>query len=67
MGGWDLRGAGQLHARDHLLEAEGDQQRDKQEQASELGTPLPRGETERAHVRHAHARVEGAFLIGAAR
>lgn len=70
MGGGDLRGTGQLHARHHLLEAQGDQQRDEQEQAAELRTPLPRSQTERArirHGRHRHARIPRALLIRAAR
>ena len=70
MDGRDLQGAGQRHARDHRLEVQRDQQRDKQEQAAELGAKVPRLETERARVRHGcrlHTRIHRPFLIGAAR
>jgi len=48
--GADLLSARQRHARDHRLEAQRDQQRDKQEQAAELGPKAPRLETKSTRV-----------------
>jgi len=68
--GGDLQSARQRHARDHRLEAQRDQQRDKQEQAAKLGPKVPGLETKSTRIRHGrrlHARIHGPFLIRTAR
>lgn len=66
----DLQGPGQRYAPDDCLEAQRDQERDKQEQAAKLGPKVPRLETERTRIRNSsglHAPIRHPFLIGAAR